>query len=174
MPKLDMTPFPLSSFLLGGYLSKRDDSTNFPTDKLPEILSRYEALFTSALKVLGIQKEQLKGRSEFNFDSGNAANLEGGIAMLRVVEALRLSGFSGIALVSPANGEQGADLTCTKASARICLEVKTVTKQSRGRGGLFLEEQLYERLREHAEKAARQLALQLRHWAARSSCLLTW
>jgi hypothetical protein len=111
------------------------------------------------LNLLGIQKEQLKARSEFNFDSGNAANLEGGIAILRVVEALRLSAFSDIALISPATGEQGADLTCTKAGARVCVEVKAVTKQSRGRAGFFLEAQLYEELRENTEKAARQLAV---------------
>ncbi len=40
----------------------------------------------------------LKGRSEFNFDSGDAQNLEGGIAILRVVEALRLKGFPNIRL----------------------------------------------------------------------------
>jgi hypothetical protein len=75
------------------------------------------------------------------------------------VEALRLRGFSDIRLVSPRKGEQGADLTCIKAGIRICIEVKAVTKQSRGRDGFFFEEQLYEKVREHAEKAVRQLGI---------------
>jgi len=153
-----MASFPFSHFLLGRYLSKRTDSTNFPDGDLSEVLERYEILFANVLNVLAITKEQLKSRSEFNFDSGDAGNLEGGIAILRVVEALRLRGFSDIALVLPRKGEQGADVTCMKAGARVCLEVKAITKQSRGRKDFFFDEQLYEKVREHAEKAARQLA----------------
>lgn len=154
-----MTSLPLVRYFLEGYFSKKDDETNFPSGDMPEILRRYETLFTNVLGLLGIKKEQLTARSEFNFDSGDAANLEGGIAILRVVEALRLRGFSEITLVTPRKGEQGADITCARAGIRICLEVKAVTKQSRGRDGLFFEDQLYEKVREHAAKAARQLAV---------------
>ena len=158
MPARDLTPYPLSSFFLEGYLSKKDDQTNFPADDFYGVLGRYETLFLNVLSVLKLTKEQLKKRSEFNFDSGDAANMEGGIAMLRVVEALRLAGFTDIQLVQPRKGEQGADIVCNKAGISVCLEVKAVTKQSRGRDGLFFEEQLYEKVREHAEKASRQLA----------------
>jgi Holliday junction resolvase len=159
MSKPDFTGLPLAELFLTGYLSRAIDATNFPTGDEREVLGRYEILFANVLKALGMTKEQLRSRPEFNFDSGNAANLEGGIAILRVVEALRLRGFSEIRLVSPRKDEQGADLTCIKAGIRICIEVKAVTKQSRGREGFFFEEQLYEKVREHAEKAARQLGI---------------
>jgi hypothetical protein len=154
----DMSSFPIAQYFLGGYLSKSEDSTNFPKDDLPGVLARFETLFTNVLSSLSLSREQLKRRPEFNFDSGDAANLEGGIAILRVMEALRLDGFADVALVSPRKGEQGADITCTRAGSKICLEVKAVTKQSRGRDGLFYEEQLYEKVREQVGKAARQLA----------------
>lgn len=154
---------PLTRYFLAGYLSKTDDESNFPVQQLPTIFDRYETLFTNTLSMLAISKEQLKGRSEFNFDSGDAANLEGGIAILRVVEALRLRGFTEIALVKPQRGKPGADIVCCHAGLRICLEVKSVTKQSTGREGLFLEDQLYEKIREHTEKAAKQLAASAEH-----------
>ena len=157
---------PLAWYFLGGYLAKSDDPTNFPYGDLPNILGRYQILFANVLRALGLTKEQLRARTEFTFDSGNAANLEGGIAILRVVEALRLRGFTDLALVTPRMGEQGADVTAIRAGIRVCVEVKAVTKQSRGRGNLFLEDQLYEKVREHAEKASRQLAIS----AERLSC----
>jgi hypothetical protein len=154
-----MTSFPLSRFFLEGYLSKCDDPTNFPPEDMQRTLGHYETLFVNVINELGKTKEQLKSRSEFNFDFGDAANLEGGVGILRVVEALRLGGFSDIELVSPRKGEQGADVSCMKGSTRVCVEVKAVTKQSRGREGLFFDDQLYEKVREHAGKAARQLAV---------------
>jgi hypothetical protein len=51
------------------------------------------------LRTLGLKREELRSRAEFRFDSGDGANLEGGIAILRVVEALRLEKFSNIGLV---------------------------------------------------------------------------
>jgi hypothetical protein len=65
----DLSAYPLCRYFLSGYLSKRDDPTNFPTDQLPTIFEKYEKLFASALKALDLTKEALKGRSEFNFDS---------------------------------------------------------------------------------------------------------
>jgi len=158
MPVPDLTDFPISRFFLENYLSRKDDPTNFPANDLRGVLGRYEALFADSLSALAMTKDLLKGRSEFNFDSGNAANFEGAIATLRVVNALRLWHFSDITLVTPRKGEKGADITCTKEGCRVCLEVKTVTKQSSGREGLFFDDQLYEKVREHAVKAARQLA----------------
>jgi hypothetical protein len=105
VPHSEMASFPLSRFFLEGYFSKTDDSTNFPPEDLRRTLGNYETLFGNVLSELGMTKEQLRSRSEFNFDSGNAANLEGSIAILRVVEALRLGGFSDIELVSPRKGD---------------------------------------------------------------------
>jgi Holliday junction resolvase len=158
MAEIDPDAFPLARFFLSGYLANTIDPTNFPGPDLPTILGRYETLFANALRTLGVAKHELRQRTEFNFDSGDAANLEGGIAILRTSEALRLRGFSDIRLVSPRKGEEGADLVGRKNGAKVCVEVKAVTKQSRARQGLFLEDQLYEKVREHATKAARQLS----------------
>jgi hypothetical protein len=155
----DANLYPVASYFLRGYLAKRNDPTNFPQHDLPNILSRYEILFANVLGALDLTKEQLRARTEFNFDSGNAANLEGSVAILRAVEALRLRKFTDLALVAPRKGEQGADITATREGIRVCVEVKAVTKQSRGRGGLFLQDQPYEKVREYAEKASRQLAI---------------
>jgi hypothetical protein len=130
MPDIDPHEFPLASYLLGTYLSKCDDETNFPQQEIPAILGRYETLFTSALNALSLTKQQLKARSEFNFDSSDAANLEGGVAILRVTEALRLRGFVDLTLVKPRKGKQGADLTARIKDILVCVEVKAVTKQS--------------------------------------------
>jgi Holliday junction resolvase len=159
MLTIDPGKFPLSAFFLAGYLSRTDDPTNFPPNEVSGLLQRYEDIFKSGLSNLGLEKESLKRRSEFNFDSGNAANLESGIAILRVTEALRLAMFSNIALVTPEKGNQGADIVCEKRGVRVCVEVKTITKQSSAREGFFLEEQLYEKAREFATKAAAQLRI---------------
>jgi len=127
----ELSSFPLASYFLREYLSKREDPVNFPLHELPDLFQRYYNVFASALQVLGLTKEALKNRSEFNFDSGNAANLESGIAVLRVVEALRLEKFLDIALVKPTKNASGADLTCEKNGQKVCLEVKAITKQSR-------------------------------------------
>ncbi len=150
--------YPLSSFFLGGYLSKNTrDAQNFPTDEFPAWFERYERLFESALRLLHMSKESLKSKSEFNFDSGNAANLEGGIAVLRLLEALRIKDFSNISLVKPKKECKGADVTAEKNSHKVCFETKAITKQSRGREGLFFEDQLYEKILETISTTATQL-----------------
>jgi hypothetical protein len=153
----DPVRFPLSHYFFSGYLSKNPDPSNFPLAEIPGVFERNEKLLASALNILGLTREQLKRKSEFNFDSGDAANLEGGIAILRAAELLRLKQFTNISVVSPQKGQQGADLVCVKKGVRVCLEVKAVTKQSRGRDKLFMEEQLYDKVRQHAYKAGKQL-----------------
>lgn len=153
----ELSAYPLSAYFLSGYLYKENDPTNFPPDQFPGIFDRYEKLFQSVLQVLGLSKEALRSKSEFNFDAGDAANLESGIATLRVIEALRLLNFLNIALVKPTKGAPGADLTCEKNGQKICLEVKTITKQSSGRLGNFLEHQLYLKILENISKARVQL-----------------
>jgi hypothetical protein len=106
---------------------------------------------------LGSTKELLKRRTEFDFDSGDRTNLEGGIAIFRAIQALKLRGFSDFTLISPPKGKKGADIRCTKEGKLICVEVKAITKQAQGRQGRYLEDQLYEKIRESAENAARQL-----------------
>ena len=150
--------YPLSSFFLSGYLSKnRSDLANFPDHEFPAGFERYERVFECVLQVLGLSKEALKSKPEFNFDSGDAANLEGGVAVLRVIEALRIADVVNIALVRPKKNSRGADITGEKCGQRVCLEVKTITKQSSGREGLFLEEQLYEKILESIPSAKQQL-----------------
>ncbi|SEG71102.1 hypothetical protein SAMN05421819_4455 [Bryocella elongata] len=156
---VDPSVHPLTAFMLGRYVSSCEDPINFPEDEVSAILDRYEVLFANVLTALRLTKEQLRRKSEFNFSSCDAANLEGGIAILRVVEALRLRGFTELTLVAPIKGQQGADITAMFAGIKVCVEVKAVTKQSRGREELFFEDQLYEKVREHATKASRQLAI---------------
>jgi hypothetical protein len=70
---------------------------------------------------------------------------------------LRLENFLDIALVKTKKGMPGADIICEKKGQKICWEVKAITKQSSGRAGLFLEDQLYEKLLENLPKARIQL-----------------
>lgn len=157
MADTDLSAHPFCSYLLSGYLSKREDPTNFPPDEGPALWDRYETLFESALQVLALSKDALKKRPEFNFDSGEAANLESGIAMLRVVLALQAEKFLNVTLVTPRKNARGADLTCERNGQKVCLEVKAITKQSSGRSGLFFENQLYEKILENISKARAQL-----------------
>jgi ribosome-binding protein aMBF1 (putative translation factor) len=121
IPNLDS--YPLCRYFLSGYLSMRDDPTNFPPGEFPHLLDRYEKIFQSALQTLGLKPEELRSRSEFKFDSGDAANLEGGIAILRVVEALRLENFLDIALVRTNKGMCRAALKSRTNSVRCKFRV---------------------------------------------------
>jgi hypothetical protein len=173
----DLSAYPLCSYFLSGYLSEKEDPDNFPADEFPDLLQRYENIFASALQVLSLSKEALKSRSEFNFDSGNAANLESGIAVLRVVEALRLEHFLNITLVVPKKNAPAADITCEKNGQRVCLEVKAITKQSTGRSGFFFAEQLYEKILENISKARTQLeatAAELQCSITIFVCVVNW
>ncbi len=173
----DLSAYPLCSYFLSGYLSKKEDPTNFSPDEFPALFERYENLFKSVLHVLGLTKEALKGKSEFNFDSGDAANLESGIAMLRVVEALRLDKFLNIALVKPKKGTPGADLIGEKNGQKVCWEVKAITKQSSGRSALCLKDQLYEKILENISKARTQLDATARELQCRVKifvCVVNW
>ena len=114
-------------------------------------------MFQSALRALNVTKEALKSRSEFRFDSGDAANLEGGIAMLRVILALQLEGFSNIALVTPPKDASGADFAGERNGYKVCFEVKAITKQSSGKPALLIEDQLYPKLQEYIPRARKQL-----------------
>ena len=155
----DLAAYPLCSYFLAGYLSRTDDPSNFPTSNMPGLLDRYEQVFEAGLVALGTTREALRSRSDFRFDSGDAANLEAGIAILRVAEALRIQGFHDIKLVAPRNdGTQAADLLCEKNGQRICCEVKAITKQSKGRPGFFLAQQLYQKILEHIDGARAQLS----------------
>ena len=177
MDPLDLSTYPLCSCFLSGYLSRRNDPSNFPADQFPAIFDKYEKLFGSTLQVLGRTKETLKSRSEFNFDSGDAANLEGGIAVLRVILALQLEGFLNIALVTPVKDALGADLTCERKGHKVCLEVKAITKQSKGSSGLLVEEQLYPKILESIPKARKQLnttAAMLHCTVKIFACVVNW
>ncbi len=150
--------YPLFTYFLAAYLSTNNkDLINFPPDEFPGLLQRYEAIFENALSILCMRKETLKARSEFNFDSGDALNLEGGLAILRVVAALNRERFGNITLVRPSKNARGADLTCEKNGYRVCCEVKTITKQSQGRKDHYFADQLYEKMLESIDKARDQL-----------------
>jgi Holliday junction resolvase len=165
-PFTDLSAYPLCAYFLSGYLQQRDDEDNFPKKQFPEIFGRYEAIFRDAMRVLGLTKEALARRSEFNFGSGSAQNLEGGIAILRSVVLLDNCGFTDIALVNPPNGEKSADLLATRKAHRVCFEVKAITKKSAPHKEQLLEEQVYLKVTEFAQGASKQLAAT----AAREGC----
>lgn len=177
VPHHDLSAHPLCSFFLSGYLSQKEDPTNFPPDQYPALWRRYEKLFESALQVLSRTKEGLRSTPEFNFDSGDATNLESAIAILRVAESLRLLKFLNIVLVKPRKDAPSADLTCEKNGQSVCLEVKTITKQSKGRTGLFFADQLYEKILESIPRARVQLqasAEQLQCTVKIFACVSNW
>jgi hypothetical protein len=145
--------FPLCQYFLSDYLTNREDPTNFPPDQFPDILQRYEELFRSALDTLGLKKEALKRRSEFEFSHATPANLESALAVLRAVSALRIQQFSAITLLDP----PGADLKCERDGRTVCCEVKSITKQSSPREGFFFADQLYEKILENVGHARKQL-----------------
>jgi hypothetical protein len=96
---------------------------------VPGVFQRHERVFEDALQVLGITKEALRKRPEFNFDSGDVSSLESAIAILRVVVCLHRNGFTHIALIK-AGPTTGADITCEKNGAKLCCEVKAITGHS--------------------------------------------
>lgn len=102
-------------------------------------------------------KEDLRARQEFNFDSGDANNLESAIGVLRAAIHLGQAKFSEITLIKSNSTSPEADLTAKKNGRKVCFEVKTVTKQSKGRAGYFMDGQLYEKIREGIAKARGQL-----------------
>jgi hypothetical protein len=168
-----LSSYPLCQYFLLGYLSVRDDPSNFPPDEFPNLFDRYEKLFQSALRALKLSKESLRSRAEFNFDSGDAANLESAMGVLRTVETLRLMNFVVITLLKP----PGADIFCEKNSERVCCEVKTITKQSAPRFGRFFADQLYEKIVENTAKARTQLkqtAEKLQCTVTIFSCVSNW
>jgi hypothetical protein len=172
----DLSAYPLCSYFLSGYLSKcKEDDLNFPDQ--PGIFDRYEELLRSALQALGLTKKALRSKPEFNFDSGDAANLESGIAALRVVNALRLENFVNIALLKPPQDARGADIGCERNSQRVCVEVKAITKRSKGRPGCSLENQLYEKILEGLPRARKQLeatANRVQATAKIFACVVNW
>ena len=145
--------YPVASYFLSGYLSRNDDPSNFPPAEFPQLFQRYEDVIKAALDALELTKERLRTLSEFNFDSGDPNNLEAGMGVLRAVQALYLLGFRCIKILSP----PGADIYCEKNGQRVCCEAKTITKQSAGRRGLFLEDQLLEKIMETLPGARKQV-----------------
>lgn len=172
-----LSAYPFSHYFLYGYLSKNSDPLNFPPTDFPAIFERYEELFGSALRALGITKAALKNRSEFDFDSGDATNLESGIAVLRAVNALQLQGFHGIELIKPSKTVPRADLICEKNGQKVCVEVKAITKQSSGRPGLFIVDQLHPKISESISWARKQLetsAAELKCTVKLFVCVVNW
>jgi hypothetical protein len=155
---------PLCSFFLAGYFAKHENLAD-PADK---IFAQYELVLGEALSVLNVTKEALRAKPEFNFDSCDAKGVESGVAVLRVVNALQKKNFQNTTLLK-SKATTGADIISEKNGLRVCFEVKTITKQSSGRPGYYLEGQLAEKIREHASKARTQL----KATAAELKCDLT-
>lgn len=174
----ELNAHPLAKYFLSGYLSGREDPINFPPDGPGFVLQAYESIFADSLRILGIPKESLRARPEFKFDSGDPANLEAGIAVLRVVCALESEGFANIRLVRPGY-DRSADVVCEKRGHKVCCEVKTITKQSRSRPReeYDYDGEVYEKVRESIDKARSQLdstATKLGCSVKLLACVMNW
>jgi hypothetical protein len=156
----DPAKYPLCAYFLSGYLKANPkDTENFPHEQSPEGFLRHEILFNDALFHLKMTKEDLRARQEFNFDSGNANNLESAIGVLRTAIHLGQAKFSEITLIKSKQKGPEADLTAKKNDRKVCFEVKTITKSSKGKEeGHFFEDQLYEKIKESIAKARKQLS----------------
>lgn len=137
-------------------MNKKDEE-NFPPDQMAAVFDGFEKIFASSLMSLGLSKESLKNKSEFDFDSGDAANLESGIAVLRVVNVLESKNYVNLTLIKPKKNSSGADLTAEMNGVKVCFEVKAITKQSSGRRSRFFADQLYEKILESLPQARKQL-----------------
>jgi hypothetical protein len=175
---LDPAKYPLCDYFLSGYLKANpNDAGNFPPGEFPDGFVRYEALFHDALSHLKMTKEALRARQEFSFDSGDANNLESAIGVLRAAIHLGLAKFTDIILIKLQQTSRGADLTANKNGRKVCFEVKTITKQSKGRTGHFFADQLYEKIREGIAKAREQLiasSLELNCELTIYTCVVNW
>jgi hypothetical protein len=121
-------------------------------------------------------KENLRARQEFNFDSGDENNFESAIGVLRAAINLGQAKFSEVTLIK-SRRTSGADLTAKKNDRKVCFEVKTITKRSKGRKGHFFAEQLYEKIREGIAKARIQLkasAVELNCHFTIYTCVVNW
>lgn len=147
-----------SAYFLSGYLAANpNDNLNFPPDQFPAGFERYEVLFHDALFHLKMTKQELRAKQEFNFDSGDANNLESAVGVLRVAIHLGQAGFSEIVLIRSNHKLPGADLTAKKNGHLVCFEVKTITKSSTGKKDHFFADQLYEKIKENIARARKQL-----------------
>jgi hypothetical protein len=100
IPSPDPAKCALCAYFFSGYLKKNpNDAENFPPDQFPDGFIRYEALFHDALFHLKMTKEDLRARQEFNFDSGDANNLESAIGLLRTAIHLGQAKFSQVTLI---------------------------------------------------------------------------
>jgi hypothetical protein len=154
----DPAKYPLCGYFLSSYLKKNpNDAEIFPPGQFPDGFFRYEALFHDSLFHLKMTKENLRARQEFNFDSGDANNLESAIGVLRTAIHLGRAKFSEITLMKSKQKWPEANLTAKKNDRKVCFEVKTITKSSKGKKGHFFEDQLYEKIKESIAQARKQL-----------------
>jgi Holliday junction resolvase-like predicted endonuclease len=169
-PSPDPAKYPLCAYFLSGYFKKNpNDAENFPPDQFPDGFFRYEALLHDALFHLKMTREDLRARQEFNFDSGDTNNLESAIGVLRAAIHLGQAKFSDITLIKSKQKWSEADLTAQKNDRKVCFEVKTITKRSKGKKDHFFADQLYEKIRESIAKARKQLTAS----AAKLNCNFT-
>jgi len=121
------------------------------------LIPNFESLFDSALKVLGISREQLKTSSEFNLNSYNPENLEGFLGLLRGVVVLAEEGYTHIKLL---NAPSEADVLCERRGSKTCVEVKTISYEWKRVSSrrLQLESTLVQKLNDILPTARRQLS----------------
>jgi hypothetical protein len=89
-----------------------------------------EDLFDQTMKTFRLEKEQLKTKSEFNFDTYDQRGFESVRGVFRFSNAAAEKGFTDFAFVA---GEGLADLEAKKDGERWFIEVKTLVVQLKER-----------------------------------------
>lgn len=96
-------------------------------DKLNQ-MSGLESMFARTMKTFGLSKEELKAKSDFNFDSYDMEGFEGVRGVFRVANALYDEGFKEFRFLG---GTGLADLGAAKNGQQWFIEVKTLVLQTK-------------------------------------------
>ncbi|MDA2912477.1 hypothetical protein MYX77_00695 [Acidobacteriia bacterium AH_259_A11_L15] len=158
--------YPLCKFFLSQYVQKmtdidmqRDEAFHVSVKRIllidTHLIREFEALISSSLQALGLSKEELKKSSEFNFECYNPTNLESFFGVLRAAIFLHEKGYTDLKLLKRASC---ADILCRFHGRWVCLEVKTLTYDRRGGRGLWLGDQVGDKLKDILPSARRQLS----------------
>jgi hypothetical protein len=135
----DAAKYPLCAHFLSGYLKANpNDADNFPPDQFPEGFQRYEILFHDALFHLKITKDAFRAIEQFNFDSGDANNLESAIGVLRAAIHLGQAKYSEIALIKSKRQSLGADLTARRTTTRCVSKLRPLRSKAKAERVTFL------------------------------------
>ena len=136
----DLAKYPLCNFFLRACVERmsnkeiEDDLAEEPDLSLlghfdkPDQMGGLQELFVRTMKTFGLSKEELKAKSEFNFDVYDMEGFESVRAVFRVANALSEEGFTQFRFLG---GTGLADLGAATNGQQWFIEVKTVVLQTK-------------------------------------------